>query len=369
MKKILTVLGPISPDELGVTMMHEHVVVDLTCNFRTPEEVGLRSLRHRPVTADMQALLRRRPFSSTLDNVILDEEDVAIEELEIYRRAGGRAIVDCTSLGIGRDPKTLYRVAQATGLNIVMGGGCYVEAAHLDWVQNLTIGELAKRFALDTLVGVDDTGIRSGIIGEIGTSGISKGSTQRDGDVTKAEEKVLRAAGRAAVRTGVAVSVHVDSQGHGAFRVLDILEDEGLPPERIILGHMDLVPELDYHREVARRGAYVQYDCLGREYYSEATNRPWGNDEWRIASIATLIAEGFGAQLLLSQDIALKMDLVRYGGIGYAYLIRELLPMFVASGVSQDDLVQMLVRNPQRVLSIEWTDEFEQHVSVLQRPS
>ena len=118
---------------------------------------------------------------------------------------------------------------------------------------------------------------------------------------------MLRAAGRASRATGVAVSVHLDLRGQGAFRLIDILEDEGVEPQRMVMGHMDLVPDLEYHLAVPARGAVVEYDCFGREYYTEELGGlSWGHDSWRVQAIATLVGEGYVDQLVLSQDVALK---------------------------------------------------------------
>lgn len=360
MKKVMTVLGPVSPEEIGTTMIHEHLIVDLSCNFIEPVEASLRALRHAPVTMELLGLLRRRPFSVTLNNVIQGDEELAIDELGYYWQEGGQTVAECTSMGIGRDPRALYRISRATNVNVVMGCGVYTENAHPDFIREMTADDLAAMMVRDLTVGVDGTGIRSGFIGEIGTSGVGKGNSAKKGDITPEEEKVLRAAGRAAARTGACVNVHVDRRGHGAFRVIDILEDEGVPPDRMIMGHMDLVAEVDYHREVARRGVYLAYDSMGREYQCAELDF-WGIlDDWRVSALNQLIDEGFVDQIVLAQDICLKIDFRRYGGHGYAHVMANVLPMMRKSGMPEEAIYKMLVANPRQLLTVDWDEELLQ---------
>jgi len=357
MEKVMTVLGPVDPHEIGVTMMHEHLVVDLSCNFVEPTEATLRARMRSPVVPELLWLLRRRPFSVTLDNMILGDEEEAIREVGHYWREGGMTIVDCTSIGIGRDPHALRRISRASGLHVVMGAGCYVENAHPDWVRSFDVDSLKNLFVRDVMVGAEGTRVRSGIIGEIGTTGVPKGTTEKQGDITKEEEKVLRAAGRAAAETGTAVSVHLDLRGQGAFRIVEILDDEGVPRDRMLMGHMDLVPDVDYHREVAALGVYLEFDSLGREYYSEELGRPWGHDTWRVDALAALVREGYSERLVLAQDVAMKIDLRRYGGNGYAHVLASVVPMLRRAGVPEHAIHAMLVENPRRVLTVDFDEE------------
>ena len=349
----MTVLGPIEPEELGPTTMHEHVLVDLSCNFVTPVAESERSLLDAPVTMDILGVLRRRPFSRCLDNVVLSDEQLAIDELTRFRQAGGSGIVDCTVYGIGIDPAAVARVARATGLHIVQGTGAYVEPSHPDWVREATIDELAERFADEVRVGFGDSGIRAGLLGEIGTSGVSADAKDyaRVGDITTDEEKVLRAAGRASVETGAAVSVHLDVRGHGAFRIIDILEEEGVAPDRMIMCHLDPVADLDYHLAVAARGVFVEYDCFGRDYYSDELGIAWGHDSQRVSWLVSLLEAGHEERILLAQDVCMKIDLRAYGGNGYDHIVSAGLEMFRRAGIGEAQITSMLVENPRRALA------------------
>jgi phosphotriesterase-related protein len=351
--QVMTVLGPIEPERIGRTLMHEHVFVDIRdTTFLPPREASLKPYEFAKVDISFLWLLRRRPFSLCRDNCVLSDEVTAIRELEQLVAVGGSTLVDCTLPGMGRDPRALTRVARATGLHIVQGTGAYVERAHPPWVNSESVDQLAARFAREITDGIDGTDIRAGIIGEIGTSGVARGSRRKVGDFTPAEEKVLRAAARASVATGAAVSVHLDPRGQGAFAVCDVLIMEGVRPDRIIMCHMDANPDLEYHLAVAERGVYVEYDHFGREYYAGHFNRSYPSDARRIELLSAMLDAGFESQLLLSQDVCAKIDLRTYGGVGYAHILGELLPDFRRAGATAKHIEQMLVENPRRVLTL-----------------
>jgi phosphotriesterase-related protein len=357
MEKILTVRGPIEPSELGQTLFHEHIFADLREHWIEPETAQGRASADAPVTAELLATLRRYPFSTTLDNLVLGDEGLAIRELGYFQRAGGSAVVDVTSIGLRRDPLGLARVARATGLHIVMGGGAYVERAHPEWIADASLDELAERFRDDVLLGAEGTRIRTGVIGEIGVSGFRKGGRVKEGHMTAEEEKVLRAGGRAAVMSGAAVSVHVDLRSEGGYQVIDVLEEEGLSPDRVVLCHMDFVESLDYHRNLVRRGAYVEYSSFGREYYEDHAGISWGHDRTRIEMIAALCQEGFADRVLIGHDVCMKMDLRTFGGNGYGHIPTAIVDRMRRHGIAEEALYLMLVDNPRRVLTIDFDEE------------
>jgi phosphotriesterase-related protein len=335
----MTVLGPVAPQEIGPTLMHEHVFADLRPFFAP--RAGDDADADRPVDISLLSRLRRRPLGVTRDNLRLDDASVAAAELGHFAAAGGSAVVDCTVIGLGRDAGRLPAIARETALHIVQGTGIYVERTHPDWVQAADVGQIADLFVRELLDGIGDTGVRAGIIGEIGTSR----------KITPAEEKVLRAAGRASVRTGAAVTVHLDPRGEEAHRVIDVLTEEGVAPGRMVMGHMDARPDPAYHTAVAKRGVYVEFDHFGREYYAGHMDRPYPSDAQRIELLCGLLERGYRDQLLVSQDVCMKIDLETYGGVGYGHLLRELTPIVRRAGVSEADLDALLVTNPRKVLT------------------
>ena len=132
--QVMTVLGPVEPDRVGWTLMHEHLFIDISDTIVPPEEEELKQYEYAKVDISFLWLLRRRPFSLCRDNCVLSDEETAIRELEPFVRAGGATVVDCTVAGIGSDPRAVSRVARATGLNIVQGTGAHVELRHPPWV-------------------------------------------------------------------------------------------------------------------------------------------------------------------------------------------------------------------------------------------
>lgn len=350
--QITTVLGSIDARDAGPTMTHEHLFIDLSVWFEDPATPEAARYVDAPVEMALLGRLRREPFSTTKHNLRLDDVDLAATEASLFREAGGGTIVDVTPAGLGRDPVLLERVARATGLNIVMGCGYYVQPAHPAELAGMDVGDVTEQLISEVRDGVGDSGVRAGVIGEIGTSGIDPAAGVKRGNLTAEEAKVLRAAARASLATGAAVTVHLDPRGHGAFDVLRICREEHLPPDRVILGHLDHVPDVDYHLRVAETGAWVQYDNFGREYYWDTAGVYWNNDDWRVRSIARLVDAGHVGQLLVSQDVAMKMDLRSYGGYGYDHVLRDIVPALRRVGVPQSDIDTILVDNPRRALAL-----------------
>jgi phosphotriesterase-related protein len=281
------------------------------------------------------------PFVN-LHNCALDDERLAIAELAPVVEAGGRTLVDPTCQGIGRDPKALVRISEASGLNIIMGGGFYLQASLPEKVRRMSAKDIADEIVREATEGVDGTGVRLGLIGEIGVSG----------DFTKDEEKSLRGATEAQARTGLALMVHLPGWFRHAHRVLDIVEEEGGDVRHTVLCHMN--PSFDdvaYQTSLAQRGAFLEYDMIGQDYWYADQQVQCPSEEDNARAIAALIGNGFLDHLLLSQDVFLKMMLTRYGGFGYAYVLRHFLPRLSRHGVPEAALRRLMVDNPRRVFS------------------
>lgn len=355
---VMTVLGPVPAGALGKTVVHEHCFVDLRPTFQAPDGPTRGRDLDRPVDMSMVAELQQNPFSTTRDNLVLDDEALCIEELDQLVQAGGNTVVDPTCTNMGRQPLALQRVSRATGLNIVAMTGFYVEPAHPDWVSEKTADQLAGIMISEFEDGIDGTDVRPGAIGEIGLGGRPKGSgMKKTGAFTAEEEKVLRAAGRASLQTGLVITIHTDAvPPHPALPAIDILEEEGVSPSRIVIDHLDRVDGLDFHRSVVDRGVYVEYDGIGRNRptFGVEMSPDWGHDGWRATFVKHLIDEGHGGQLLFSHDVCAKCDLHKYGGTGYAHMFGGLLPMLREGGVSDAAIHDILVTNPARAFGIEY---------------
>lgn len=305
--QVQTVLGPVAPGDLGFTLPHEHT----KCSLWWIENRW-----------DYWELIGDEPRIN--------------EELAAYKRLGGGTLVDVTPIGIGRDLARLARLSQATGLHIVAGAGWYRQAyypaeARID---RRSIDDLADEIVQEFV----DGPVRPGIIGEIGTD---------KPWVTAQEERVFRAAARAALRTGASVTTHAVQSDVGLAQ-LTILEDEGLDPARIAIGHCDSHPRIEHWREIVRRGAHVEADFLGMSF----TPLERAGEPKVVELISTLLNEGFEKQILLSQDVCHDSQLASYGGNGYTYLQKSFLPRLAAAGVDAATIKTITVENPARLLTL-----------------
>ncbi|WP_159587805.1 phosphotriesterase family protein [Chelativorans xinjiangense] len=337
--KVMTVAGAISVEKLGVTLMHEHILNDCRCWWNEPEEPERRYLADQPVSIEILSELRQDPFVNK-HNIALDDEALAIEELHRFAKAGGHTVVDPTCRGIGRDPLALQRISAATGLQIVMGAGYYLQSSHPPAVAGMSADDIADQIVGEALEGVDGTGARIGLIGEIGVSS----------DFTGDEEKSLRGAARAQVRTGLPLMVHLPGWFRLGHKVLDIAAEEGADLRHTVLCHMN--PSHDdfaYQSELAARGAFIEYDMIGMDFFYADQQVQCPSDEEVARAIVRLIEAGHLDRILLSHDVFLKMMLTRYGGNGYAFVLRHFLPRLIRHGVDGAALETLMRGNPMRV--------------------
>lgn len=349
--KVQTVLGTISPDELGICLPHEHCLIDMTAWFVEPAEASQRAMAHQPVTLETLGWLRYHAMEN-LENLQLLDEELAIKELQRYKWSGGNSLVDVTSIGIARDPLALTRIARATGVNIIMGCGYYSATAHPPDMHSKTEDDIAEQIVHDITLGVGNTGVCSGIIGEIGCSW----------PLTDNELKVLRASARAQQLTGAALTIHPGHHETAYLDILEILGNAGADLSRTIMGHVDRgifdhVRRLKILEECARTGCYLQYDTFGHESYLPIRLAPRRgidrlNDRQRVADISKLIDKGYLSQILVSQDCCMKTDLYHYGGGGYAHILNNVLPRMWDHGIPDEAIHTIMVENPKRILTL-----------------
>ena len=334
----MTVDGPVTVDALGTTLMHEHLVNDCRCWWHRPGPERAH-LATSPVHAGILGELRMDPFVN-LDNCSLDDAALAAAELLPFKAAGGRTVVDPTCRGIGRDPSALRAIATATGLQIVMGSGYYLQTSHPPEVAGMSADAIADEIVAEALHGVEGGGVKIGLIGEIGVSG----------DFTADEEKSLRGAAKAQARCGLPIMVHLPAWYRHGGRVLDILEAEGADVAHAVLCHMNPSGEdVAYQTALARRGAYLEYDMIGMDFWYADQGVQCPSDEDNARAIARLVDLGHLERILLSQDVFLKMMLTRYGGFGYAYVVTHFAARLRRHGVGDAAIATMLVDNPRRV--------------------
>ena len=340
---VMTVTGPVPVDEMGVTLMHEHILLDGGKAWRCPCDIDDegRRVSEQPVNIEIIGELRMNPYLNR-DNVSLDDADLALRELERYRRFGGNTVIDATTIGIGRDPEALARIARLSGLRIVMGTGFYLEFSHPDWMRTMDAEAIARFIVDDVGGGETQPPIMAGIIGEIG---VSK-------DFTEAERRSLRGAARASARTGVPLTIHLPGWERLAHEVLDVVESEGADLRHTVLCHMNPSwNDTAYQTSLAARGAFIEYDMIGMDYYYADQEAQSPSDEDNARGILTLVEKGYADRVLMSQDVFLKMMLTRYGGFGYAHVLRHFVPRLKRHGLDEAVIDRMLTDNPKSVFS------------------
>jgi len=347
---IITVSGEIDPDLAGVTLPHEHLLIDGSCWWKEParEDVARQRIANLPITMDLLGEIRRAPTQSVRSNLILDDANLAEREILEFKKHGGSSVVDATSIGLNRNPSLLRQIAERTGLNIIAGCGFYVQASHPSYLSSKTVEELSTVMIHEASEGIDGTGIRPGILGEIG---LSQG-------IFPSEEKVLRAACMAQRRTGLALMIHSWISREDTLKILEIVEQEGCDPSRAIMAHRDASIDgsldLEIQQEIAKRKMYVEYDLFGSEEFRAAQGLmvQLPHDLERVKAIRKLADLGFLDNILISQDACRKHHLKEYGGWGYAHILGNILPVFRASGFAEEELKTILIDNPKRMLTV-----------------
>ena len=336
--KAMTVRGPVGPDELGMSLMHEHLFLDVRKNHLPPPDVTSTELAVWEAKLDLSNLHLARDGEPLQDNYLLTDEEMAVKEVSEFQKFGGGTVVDVTSIGLKRDPLALRRVSDSTGLNVIMGSSWYQKLFHPDDMDQRTVEDLTDEIIRDVNVGVGDTGIRSGIIGEVGING---------DPLTANEIKLARASAGASRATGAAISIHFGGAGREKFEVASTIAEEGGDLERTILGHADTIAgDLPLLLELLELGLNIEFDTLGYVWSRGSSFRiPQGQ------AIPKLIEAGYVQRILLSHDVCHKTHLKSYGGRGYSFIPETFVPHLRSLGVSQEHIDQMLVQNPKRLLT------------------
>ena len=312
MQQVNTVTGPLPVDQLGCTLMHEHVLIafpgwELDATYRLDREAVIQT---------------------------------AIEALKELKSLGVDSFVDPCPMELGRDPEILAEVSVGSGVRIICATGLYYERLGIPvYFRQRTIDEIAEIYVHEITEGIGGTGIKAGII---------KCATGRD-RIGKHEEKALRAAARASRATGVPITTHTEAGTMGPEQ-LDILASEGLDLGRVVIGHSCGSPNLEYHLKMLDRGAIIGFDRIGLEMLLP--------DKIRLAALLGLIGTGYADQIVLSQDHvachagrpvpgAEVMETLGKGS--FAYLLKEFLPRVEAAGVSRATIEGMMTGNPRRL--------------------
>jgi phosphotriesterase-related protein len=273
-------------------------------------------------------------------NVVIDEVDVACEELKWFRRAGGVTLVDQSCDGLGRNILGLKKAAEASGVHVVAATGLYRECLWPEYAKTESADQIARRMISEIRDGIEGTGIRAGIIAEMASEfGVGKLSPN--------EVKSFTAAAYAQRETGLPISTHCWA-GELAIDQIDLLMKHGVPANKILIGHLAVVPAVkDRIFDIAQRGVMLGFDCIGYWYENLVEIK----DPLRAAWVREFIDRGHLRQILLSQDVARRLQLRHYHGHGYDYLLREFVPILRQARVTDAEIHTLLVENPRAYLA------------------
>ncbi|MEE1801069.1 hypothetical protein PUR57_20690 [Streptomyces sp. JV176] len=320
---VSTARGPVARQELGTVLPHEHLFINL--------------MRERRA-----------------DGLIADETTVT-EELNVFTALGGGTVVDLTTAeltpgaspdagaspppppGASRDPANVLavrRVAEATGLHVVLGTGHYRDPfLDRDWFDRHGVDAIAEEIVRDLTEGFPGTGgVRAGVIGEVGCD---------KWYISAAEERSMRAAARAQRVSGAAIHTHAARWPVGLAQ-LDLLTSEGGDPTRVAIGHCDTVTAPGYAERIARRGAYVGIDTINTDHPGEVRRR--------VGMVLDLVRAGHIDNILLSHDVCLVSQLRAHGGGGYGFVHTGFRERLLAAGLDAGEFEHITRANPARLL-------------------
>ena len=366
--KVMTVKGAIDPSDLKKTITHEHFFIDLrkshlphqpsvyTKNILNlaDEDVLFPKITSFPsestevdfpatelnlwnAKVDFGNLHLAKDRASIADNYILSDVNLAIKEALEFKNNGGSTVVDVTNRGLKRDPEALLKLSEATGLNIIMGSSWYQKMFHPRDMDDKSVENLTDEIVEDITVGVNGTGIKSGIIGEVGVNG---------GPITRNEEKCIISAAIGSKLTGAPITIHSGGVGEEKHHTLDLIEKEGVSLNRVIMGHSDwLADHYEFALELIDRNVFLEFDLIGRESALEIS--PTAKD---IQIVTKLVQDGHEDKILLSQDVCFKSNLKHYGGFGYSFVLEKFIPHLHSLGISNSSTDKMLIDNPKKVL-------------------
>lgn len=347
---IMTVLGPIKADRLGIVLSHEHCFVDLRHSCIEPEEVSKKALFNQRVSMHNLSVLRTNP-RAIRDNYFLSDFEIAQRELKEFKKAGGGTIVDLTNRGMGRDASLLKSLAIFVDVNIVVGCGYYTYDTHPKEMDEKSVEELADEIIADLIMGIKESGVKAGVIGELG---ISK-------EIHPNERKVLLGAAKAHRKTGAPIFVHLhpwDTWGRNGKEVVSTFAKERVDMDKLVLCHGDTWIDMQSIRDVLSTGVLVGFDNFGKEHYIIPADRTvscgglWSMDREKVKALKVLIDEGFERQILVSGDVCKKTDIHHYGGRGYDHILRNIVPMMIEEGIDKGNIDLFLKENPKKLLDI-----------------
>ena len=364
MPHIMTVLGPIPPEDLGFASMHEHILLDASA-MRHRAIAMLGENPDAPVAADDRVSIEnigyhRHDITLTWDNLIMDDEALLTGEIADFKASGGSAMAEMSPTGLRNNVSGLKSISEKTGVHIITSTGLYAEYTWPERFAAMSIEDYTGFMLKEFDEGIDGTGIKPGHI---------KFAVE-DNDVTPQDEKMLRAAARVSNGTGMSGTFHsgILFTEEGVRRMIKILLDEGIAPDRALLCHMQMFlqpmnmetlvldpdscrPNMDMLKEILDKGLNICFDCFGHNWDLEALGLFPCTDLHRIAGIVELVKAGYAAQIVVGTDLFVKIHTRRYGGESYSRLTNFVKPTLEKLGVSEKDVRLITEENPARILA------------------
>jgi len=343
---IITVTGAIPADELGVTAAHEHLFCDYSKDYVEPPERVKAIWREQNISLEEKITLKtygwlmREPLWS-VDNQILSDYEDAKEELQILKKAGVKSVLDPTNIGVGRNPVALRKLSKELGMHFITATGYYRNKFHPPEVEGMTVEEIEERMTREIMVGIDDTDIRAGVMGELGTTG---------NNIFPRERKVLIAAARVNKKTNAPIMVHTEGRKETVMAALRLLKENGANLEKVNICHVN---GADYWQEVLETGAFIGMDCFGSTFNVDSELVILETDLQRIRDLKRVLDAGYAHKITLGNDVCMKMRLHKYGGWGYDHILTNLVPYMRKEGISEEQLVKLTVDAPRRFLDLE----------------
>lgn len=336
--KAQTVRGLVDPGVLGATLMHEHLLWDIrTPAMRADPDQGPEICLCNYFACNYGS--RKLP-----NNLRFVDSEVATDEVQRMRRAGGRSIVELTVGGLEPDPLGLRKIAEATDTHIVMGCGHYVDEYQAAGNRERTPDDFAKEMIDSLTLGAWGTDVRAGIIGEIGCQS----------PWTDLEKRVMEGALMAQKETGAAVNVHPGRDPDQPQEVADFVRARGADASRVVISHIDRTIFDDARlMRLADSGVVIELDLFGQEqsYYGLDLKVDLPNDAERLRWIRRLIDRGHLDQIVISHDICYRTRLTRFGGHGYGHIFENVVPLMRRRGFSEDEIERITVGTPRRLLT------------------
>ena len=314
---VRTVLRDYPPQELagGATLFHEHLQLapDFNAKFAAATAAA-RAANGLPPAPARGGGNRGGGAASAPD--IMHNVDLMSEEVVKTKSAGVACIVDAGHADMGRDVNFIRQVSMKSGVPIVAGGGFYSQPFYPQEISTMSEEQIVKALIKQA---DDDT---LGVFGEIGSWD----------EITADERKVFRAVGKAHAATNLSIFTHTGIPGKSALEQLDILEDAGVKPDRVVIGHLGNLVDanVSVHKTICRRGAFVGFDRQG------------GNgDAQQVPMVMALVDAGFADHLMFSADAS----------SGYSKTLTVFVPKLKAAGISDQVLHRIMVDNPRRFLA------------------